>query len=71
MLCTWMESMKKSPLCAAPRNSAGLNGAEAVVICVVVAAGIGMVVVGDAVGTVTVGVVGRTSAASADNVNGD
>ena len=47
------------------------NVAEAVVVCVVVAAGIGMVAVGDAVGTVLGVVVGRTSAASADNVDGD
>ena len=62
--------MKKSSLCAVPRGSAGLSRAVAVVVCVVVVAGIGIVAVGDAVGTVTVGVVGRTSAAS-DNGDGD
>ena len=61
--------MKKSPLCAVPRGSAGLLGAVAGGVCVVVAAGIGIVVVGDAVGTVLVVEVGRTSAA--DNVDGD
>ena len=63
--------MKTSPLCAVPRGSAGLSRAEALVVCVVVAARIGMVAVGDAVGTVLGVVVGRTSAASADNVDGD
>ena len=71
MLCTWMESVKKSPLCAVPRGSTGLIGAVAVVGCVVVAAGIGIVAVGDAVGAVPAVVVGRTSAASGDNVAGD
>ena len=69
MLCTWMESMKKSPLCAVPRGSAGLSRAVAVGVCVVVAAGIGIVAVGDAVGTVLGVVVGRTSVA--DNGDGD
>ena len=67
MLCTWMESMKKSPLCAVPRGSAGLSRAVAVGVCVVVAARIG--IVGDAVGTVQGVVVGRTSVA--DNGDGD
>ena len=63
--------MKKSPLFAVPRGSAGLNGAVAGRVCVVVAAGTGIVAVGYAVGTVLGVVVGRTSAASADNVDGD
>ena len=70
-LCTWMESMNNSPLCAVLRGSAGLNGAVAGRVCVVVGARIGIVAVGDAVGTVLGVVVGRTSAASADNVDGD
>ena len=45
-------------------GSAGLNGAIAGVVCVVVAGG-------HTVGTVLGVVVGRTSAASADNVDGD
>ena len=63
--------MKKSPLCTVPRGSAGLNGAVAGRVCVVVAAGTRIVAVGYAVGTVLGVVVGRTSAASADNVDGD
>ena len=63
--------MKKSPLCAVPRGSAGLIGAVAVVVCAVVAAGIGMVVVGDAAGIGVVVAVGWTSVASRDNVGGN
>ena len=55
--------MKKSPLCAVPRGSADLNGA-------VVAAGIGIVVVGDAGGMVVVAVVGMTTVGR-DNVGGN
>ena len=64
-----VESMKKSPLCAVPRGSADLSRAVAVGVCVVVATGIGIVAVGDAVGTVLGVVVGRTSVA--DNGDGD
>ena len=66
-----MESMKKSPLCIVLHGSAGLTGAVAGGVCVVVAAGMEIVAVGDAVGTLLGVVVRRTSAASADNVDGD